>query len=109
MMGRHARQVEQSRAERDAARELFDTQLALIREELAERGIGGRIADKVGHDTREAIDEAIAVADANRGVIAGTIAALAVWLLRRPILSWLEKLLGVDLPGGDIGEQSDEN
>jgi hypothetical protein len=39
-------------------------------------------------------DEALDVADQNRGIVAGTIAALAVWFFRSPIISAIERLVG---------------
>ena len=94
-MGRLAKQVESARAERVDARGAFDLRLASIREELDARGIGGRIADRIGDGARDAFDEAIEVADHNRGVVAGTIAALAIWLFRHRIIAWIEGLMGM--------------
>jgi hypothetical protein len=103
-MGRLAQRVESARAVRDAARGAFDLRLARVREDLDARGVGGRIADQIGQDAREAFDEAIEVADQNRGVVAGTIAALAIWLFRHPIIAAIEGLMGLSNGANDEEE-----
>lgn len=84
------------RANRDAARARLDGQIARIRGDIEERGIGGRIADEAAAKAFAALDEAAAVAGESKGVIGGTVALLALWLFRRPILSALAGLLGAD-------------
>jgi hypothetical protein len=81
------------RAARDTARGLFDIRLAKLRGDLAERGIGGRIKDQIGSDAKHALGTALEIADSQKGVIAGTVAALALWLLRAPIIAWVSDLL----------------
>lgn len=93
-MGKLAREIEDCRAARDNAREAFDTRLAQVREDLDERGIGGRIADRIGDDARIVLEEAINVADTHRGLVAGTIVAVAVWIFRNPIIRFVEERLG---------------
>jgi hypothetical protein len=80
--------LEQAKIARNAAQEALQLQLARVREDLAVRGIGGRIADRAG----EAMADAAEVANENKGVIAGTLAALAIWFLRGPIISLLARL-----------------
>lgn len=100
-MSRAARRLESDRAARDAARELFDERLAQVRADLDARGVGGRIADRIGHDARGMFAEAVDIASDNRGVIvgavAGTIVAITLWILRNPVIAWIEGLMsGVD-------------
>lgn len=94
-----------ARAARDAARLAFDDRVAALKGDLAERGIGTRIADDLVEKANQGLAEAIEIADSNRGVIAGTIAALALWLLRRPltglVLGWLGRH---DLINGGLQE-----
>jgi len=80
--------LEQAKIARNAAHEAFQLQLIQVQADLTARGIGGRIADRAG----EAIAEVAEVANENKGVIAGTIAAMAVWFLRGPIITQLARL-----------------
>lgn len=95
-MGKLSRKVFEDRAIRNAARQGFDSRVASVKADLAARGIGGRIADRASQQARDAYDEAMAVAAESKGIIAGTLAALAVWLLRGPIVASLDRLLGHD-------------
>jgi len=92
------RLLDDARDQRDSARARFDARLAIVRADLEARSVGGRIADKIGEEARDALDEAIDVAKESKGVIAGTIAALALWFLRHPIIAWAEELIGVETP-----------
>jgi hypothetical protein len=74
--------LEQAKAARNAAHNAFETQVTQVQEDLAARGIGGRIADRAG----EAMADAAEVANENKGVVAGTIAAIILWALRGPIV-----------------------
>ncbi|MCB2078864.1 MAG: hypothetical protein KDE55_14350 [Novosphingobium sp.] len=99
-MARHAEQLVQDRAVRNSARRLFDERLALVREDMEARGVGGRIADKLGDEARDAFEEAVEIANDNRAIVAGTIGALALWILRNPIIGWIDGLLG-----GNAGDE----
>jgi hypothetical protein len=88
------RQLRADRALRDAAKLRFDTHLAILQADLEERGLAGRIVDEVSEVAGAMAEEAIEVVEDHPGVVGGTIGALALWLLRNPILAWLEHLLG---------------
>lgn len=83
---------ETDRANRNAARALFERRLAQVKQDLAARGIGGRIADKAKGDALAMADEALAVAKDNKGLIAATIAALAAWAFRKPLIGLVAQL-----------------
>lgn len=102
-MRHEASQLEVARLARNAARAAFDARLAKVRGDLEARGVGGRIADKVGEDARQALDQALDVAKESKGVIAGTVAALALWFLRHPIIAWADGLIA----GGEEKEEDD--
>jgi len=75
---------EADRANRKAARVLFDRRLAQVKQDLAARGIGGRIAAKAKGD-------ALAVAKDNKGLIAASLAALAAWAFRKPLIGLIAR------------------
>lgn len=95
-MAKLALQLEVDRAARDAARATFDARYHAIRADMEERGIAGRIVDETMEQARTILDETVDVAENHPGVISGTIAALVLWLLRNPIMAWIEELLGPD-------------
>lgn len=97
--------LEQAKIARNAAHDAFQLQLAQVREDLSARGIGGRIADRAG----EALADAAEVANENKGIIAGTLAALAVWFLRGPIISLLARLWEGSEDDDDEDEDDERN
>lgn len=78
-------ELREDRALRDAAKETFDSNVAQVKADFEARGIGGRIADKATNDVKEVALQAVEIADQNRGIVAGTVAALAVWFARKPL------------------------
>lgn len=81
---------ETDRANRKAAWSLFEGRLAQVKEDLAARGIKGRIVAKAKEDALAVADEAVAVAKDNKGLVAATIAALLAWMFREPLLDLLK-------------------
>lgn len=90
------RQLRLERANRDEARAKLDSEIARIRGDIEQRGIGGRIADEATAKVLAALDDAGRIASDSKGVIGGTIALLILWFLRKPILSALAGLMGLD-------------
>jgi hypothetical protein len=90
------RRLAEDRTLRDAALALFKADLALVRADLDERGIGKRLGDKVGESTLEVIDEAADFAQDNKGKVAAGLAAIILWFARGPILDSLGALLEDD-------------
>lgn len=82
------------KAMRDGAKHALDLRVATVKQDLEVRGIGGRVADEVVGRAKVVFDEAAEIAEAHPGVIGGTIAALMLWILRNPIIGWLDELLG---------------
>lgn len=85
--------VLQHRETRDLARETFDMRLALVKNDLEARGVGSRIVHRFTDKASAGASEAREIAENHKGVVAGTIAALAVWFLRNPIIAWIEGFL----------------
>lgn len=95
------RRLEEDRLLRDAALGLFKADLALIKADIAERGIGTRIKDRIGEGTADMLDDAVDYAEENRGKIAAVVAAVVLWFARGPIIDALGRLF-------DDGEEDAE-
>lgn len=81
------------RANRKAARTLFDARLAQVKADLAARGIGGRVVAKVKDDAVGLVDEGLAVAKDNKGLVAATVAAVLAWIFRAPLIGFVTGLM----------------
>jgi hypothetical protein len=81
------------RANRKAARGLFDSRLAQVKTDLAARRIPGRIKAKATDEAAKGIEQGIAVAKESKGIIAGTAAALALWFFREPLWALGKRLI----------------
>ena len=82
----------QDRASRAAARGLFDRRLTQVKADLSSRGIGGRIKDKAVQQGEEALAQGLEIARENRGIVAATGAALALWFFRKPLTALVHRL-----------------
>ena len=74
---------------RDAARALVDADLANLRANYAARGIGDRVKDRLDDGAVVVLEEAVAVAEDNKGVIATLLAAIVLWFARHPIFDFI--------------------
>lgn len=83
----------EDKALRDAALQLFKSDLALIRGELDERGLGERAKDRLGDAALGMVDDAIDYAEGNKGWVALGAAAVLLWFARRPLLRWVADVL----------------
>ena len=103
-MSEAGRQFASDRIARDHAKVALDARLAQVREDLAARGLGGRIADRVVADATDVAVEAADLARAHKGLVAGTIVALVLWVFRNPLIAGVERLLGIgqEEPAGVI-------
>ena len=99
----------EDKALRDAALGLFKADLALVRADLAERGLGQRVADRLGETAMDMLDEAVDYAEDNKGTVAAGIAAVVLWFARRPILGSLGRLIGDDEEPVDGDGRSDDD
>ena len=98
----------EDKALRDAALALFKADLALVRADLDERGLGKRVADRLGKSTMEMLDEAADYAEGNKGKVAAGIAAVILWFARGPILDALGPLIGDEEPGEADGRSEED-
>lgn len=81
---------------RDAALDVFSTDLRFIRQDLRARSVGKRITDRIGDTAMDIVDEAVDYAEANRGSVAAAIAAVVLWFARAPLLNGLARIFGFD-------------
>ena len=93
----------EDRALRDAALGVFRSDLRFIREDLGVRGVGGRIADRIGDSAMDMLDDAVDYAEDNRGQIAAAVAAVILWFARAPLLNGLAQIFGFE--NGDAEQQ----
>jgi hypothetical protein len=100
------RQLAEDRALRDAALRLFKADLDLVRSDLAMRGAGQRVADRVGDAALDTMDDALDYAQDHKGQLAAGVTALLLFLFRGPILDMLAGLLGDDDEDEERGDES---
>ena len=87
------RRLVEDRAMRDAALEIFKTDMAQIKADLQSKGVGGRVAERLGEGARDLAEDAASAAEANYGKIATLAAGLTLWAFRNPLLSFVAKYL----------------
>lgn len=81
---------------RDAAWGVVRADIDTLKADLSAHGIGERIKDRAAEEAQDAWDQAREVASDHKGVVAGTVLALAAWFLRGPIGDALAVLFGRD-------------
>ncbi|OYU33343.1 hypothetical protein [Novosphingobium sp. PASSN1] len=81
-----AEHLHEARTRREEAWARFNSQKDALRTGLAERSIPTRIKHAAMDRVIDTVDEAKAVAKDNVPVIAGTLALLAAWFFRRPLI-----------------------
>lgn len=82
------------RANRNAARRVFTTRLDRIKADIDAQGIGSRMAETVVGEVSGAVETGLDVARERKGVIAGTIGALLLWIFRQPLISAAAAVFG---------------
>ena len=90
------RSIENLRSARNDARKRFDACLEQVKSDFSARSIGSRITGKLQEDAKATADYALDVARDNKGIIAGTLVAVMLWLFRNPIIEWIERHFGSD-------------
>ena len=72
---------------RDSARALVEADIQHIKADFAHKGLGERAMDRVTEGAMDLYEEAIDVAEDNKGALAALIAAVVVWFARNPLMS----------------------
>jgi hypothetical protein len=85
---RRAKMMEDKRL-RDAARALVDADIENLKSDLATRGPGARIADRIAEGASDVYDEALDVARDHKGALAAIAAGAILWFARNPVLKAL--------------------
>jgi hypothetical protein len=98
------------RASRDAARRAFDTRLGRIKADVEARGIGSRVAGTMVEEVSGAVDMGLDVARERKGLVAGTLGALLLWIFRQPLIAGAASLAGHFARAAETedGDQSDD-
>lgn len=92
----------QDRYLRDSAKALVEADIDHLKTEFAYKGLTERAMDRVVGGATELYEDAVDIAEDNKGALAALLAALVVWFARNPILG----LFGVER---DDDETDDED
>ena len=104
MTNRRLRMLEDKHL-RDSARALVEADVEHIKADVANKGMAKRALFRLRENAGELYDEALDVADSNKGAVAAVFAALVVWFARNPLLDMVG--LGIE-QDDERTEPSDE-
>ncbi|MXP46703.1 hypothetical protein GRI43_04750 [Altererythrobacter luteolus] len=79
--------MREDRMMRDAALALVKADISNLKADYSAQGIGTRFASRMAEGATDVFEEAVDVADDNKGVLATLIAAVILWFARNPIMS----------------------
>lgn len=99
------RQLREDRAMRDQALALVKSDVAHLKSDYAQKGLGERATDKLRTGANGIYGEAVEVASEHRGPLVALVAALVLWFARNPILS----LFGLKSHHDDDDDYADED
>ena len=95
----------EDRALRDASKAVLTADIEHARATFSAKGVATRVAGTIGDGAKDSYEVAKVHADDNRGIIAGLIGAILLWLAHEPIL----EILGLaDTPENDPETPADE-
>lgn len=99
------RNLAEDRANRNAARGVFDAHVARLKGDVvAHGGVVGKVKDEAGKRLLDAGKHGLEIAAESKGIIAGTVAALGLWFFRKPLIEAAKDLLGNSDEPADIQE-----
>ncbi len=104
MTNRRLRMLEDKHL-RDSARALVEADVEHIKADFANKGMAKRALFRLRENAGELYNEALDVADSNKGAVAAVFAALVVWFARNPLLDMVG--LGIE-QDDERTEPSDE-
>lgn len=88
------RSIDDLRSARNSARARFDANLEQVKSDFSARSVGSRITGKLQEEAKATAIYALDVVRDNKGIVAGTLAAIVLWLFRNPIIEWIERHFG---------------
>jgi|TARA_A100001391_G_scaffold165288_2_gene125162 hypothetical protein len=71
---------------RDSARALVEADIEHLKSDFANKGLGERAIDRAREGATDLYEEAIGMAEDNKGALVALIAAIVVWFARNPIM-----------------------
>ena len=80
----------EDKALRDAARGLVTSDIARLKSALSDRSIPARAMDRATEGAVDVLEQVSEAASRHKGLIAGMVGALALWLARHPLLALLD-------------------
>ncbi len=99
------RNLAEDRANRNAARGVFDAHVARLKGDVeAHGGIAGKAKDETGKRLLDAGKHGLAIVSESKVIIAGTVAALGLWFFRRPLIERAKQLFSKSEQPADIQE-----
>lgn len=100
MTDRYQTRLDADRAMRDAARGLVEQDVAFLRGDNARRSVPARMSDRARGAAGNAAEKASGIASDNRGAVGAAaavgLAALALFLFRKPLIALLAEWIGWD-------------
>lgn len=105
-MKRDEARMREDRALRDASLALVKADVAHMKRTFSTKSLAQRAAGRISEGAVDVFDEAVDVADSNRGVLAALVAAVVIWFARNPIMALFEDTQD-SLPGEDNPSQAD--
>lgn len=104
-MSEAERNLTEDRATRNAARGVFDAHVARLKGDVeAHGGVAGKARDEAGKRLLDAGKQSLAIAGESKGIIVGTVAALGLWLYRKPLIDAAKGLFSKSEVPADIQE-----
>lgn len=99
------RNLAEDRANRNAARGVFDAHVARLKGDVeAHDGVVGKVKDEAGKRLLDAGKHGLEVVTESKGIIAGTVAALGLWFFRKPLFEAAKDLFSKSEQPADIQE-----
>ena len=90
---------------RDSARALVEAHIEHLKTDVSQKSLATRAMERAREGAAELYEEAIDIADDNKGALAALLAAVVLWFARNPILEMLG--FASDHDGADRADDDD--